>query len=105
MPCDESQIDLGTSLYRISTDPRHMFTSPRGFQEVMRYPFLPNSVFSFAVVNTMRIRSWHGRPPLEAGCGVRNTLLQVYYAQRSEGDEDVVREFYGEQASSAAFHD
>lgn len=91
---DPSQEDLGTSLYRLSANPFHLLQQPRGFREVDRHPFARNSVLAFCVVNTMRMRSWHGRGQLREDCGVRNTLLQIYYADPADANPEMVREFH-----------
>jgi hypothetical protein len=68
---DPLQSDLGTSLYRLSAYPIDLLQAPRGFRRVARHPFTRNSMFAFSVVNTITMRSWHGREPLPAGCGIR----------------------------------
>jgi len=81
LPADESQLGLGTALYR-----RKLLALPAGpwrwrFEKVKQFPFKPNSAYAFAVNNTLMKRSWHGRERLPAGCGVRNTLLNTFYAE------------------------
>lgn len=84
-PEDESQIDLGTALYR-----RRPLALPFGdwhgrFEKVKQFPFRPNSGYAFAVNNTVWKRSWHGRERLPSGAGMRNTLLNTFYETPAEG--------------------
>ena len=81
LPRDRSQLDLGTALYK------RRFTSLRGlvswqgrFQKVKQFPFAPNSGYAFVVSNSLRRKSWHGREKLPPGAGVRNTILNLYFA-------------------------
>jgi hypothetical protein len=92
-PADESQLELGTALYR-----RRQFTLPFGdwhrrFEKVKQFAFRPNSGYAFVVNNALTKKSWHGRERLPAGAGVRNTLLNTFYESPREGydgylDED-----------------
>ena len=95
---DPGQVDLGTSIYQLSVNPKHLLQTPRGFCEVKRYPFSKNSVFAFSVVNTISMKSWHGRAALPDDGGVRNTLLQVYFAHAKDGNQEI----YEEETSRAA---
>ena len=84
LPADDSQIDLGTALYRLR------LTLPFGswqrrFEKVKQFDFRPNSGYAFVVNNTLTKRSWHGRERLPEGAGVRNTLLNTFYAEQREG--------------------
>jgi hypothetical protein len=84
-PTDRSQLDLGTALYR-----RRLLSWPLGgwqhrFVKVKQFPFQPNSGYAFVVNNSLSRRSWHGREKLPAGAGVRNTLLNTFYALPREG--------------------
>ncbi len=86
------QSDLGTSMYKLSAMPTDLIQEPRGFREVGRRPFVRNSVFAFSVVNTLTMRSWHGREALPEDCGVRRTILQIYYADAADANPEIVEE-------------
>ena len=79
LPSDESQNDLGTSLYKISPTLKSRTSGSGWFKEVKRFPFLPNSGFAFAVSNSLRKKSWHGRERLSDDAGVRNSLVTTFY--------------------------
>jgi len=85
LPADLSQLGLGTALYR-----RRPLALPFGdwharFETVKQFEFRPNSGYAFVVNNTLMKRSWHGRDRLPDGAGVRNTLLNTFYAEPREG--------------------
>ncbi|MCA9176840.1 MAG: hypothetical protein KDB14_20270 [Planctomycetales bacterium] len=80
LPRDESQRSLGTSVYRRRLSLRGLIDSQSKFEEVKRFPFLPNSGFAFVVTNRLGKRSWHGREPLPPNSGVRNSLAMTFYA-------------------------
>lgn len=94
LPADESQVDLGTSLFQLSLSPLTLRDEFPGFRRVGRYPFLPNSAFAFAVINGLRLRSWHGRETLPEGCGIRNSLLSVYYGAPEDANAEIIAEQY-----------
>jgi hypothetical protein len=50
------------------------------FQKVKQFPFLPNSGYAFAVSNSLSRKSWHGRESIPPGSGVRNSLLNIFFA-------------------------
>jgi hypothetical protein len=56
LPEDESNLDLGTSVYR-----RLKRLIGSSFEEVKRFPFKPNSAYAFAVSQGPKRTSWHGR--------------------------------------------
>jgi hypothetical protein len=84
MPEDDSQKDLGTTLYRLS--PKGLF-SWKNFclAEDKTFPFLPNSGCAFVVINPLYdfLRaSWHGREAIKlANDKPRFSILNTYYAQ------------------------
>jgi hypothetical protein len=84
-PADETQLDLGTALFRRRMIAWPFGTWQRRFVKVKQFPFRPNSGYAFVVNNKLGKRSWHGRERLPAGSGVRNTLLNTFYAQPREG--------------------
>ena len=73
LPSDESQLELGTSLFRRR---RTVFGST--FEEVKRFPFRPNSAYAFPVSDSPNRTSWHGRERLSSVAGVRNTLMVLF---------------------------
>lgn len=92
VPADDSQPDLGTEFYRRSLNPLHLAREPRGFEIVKRTPFLPNSAYAFSVLNNIAWKSWHGRSTLPANCGVRNTILNIWYGKLADANEDIYRQ-------------
>jgi hypothetical protein len=77
LPSDDSQLDLGTSLY---VRRRGLLWSR--FEEVKRFPFKPNSAYAFAVSDSAkragRRTSWHGRERLTGFKGVRHSLMVLF---------------------------
>lgn len=100
LPADDTQEDLGTEFYRLSMNPAHWTRQPRGFEMVRRMPFLPNTVYAFAVLNTVRLRSWHGRTEVREDAGPRNSILNIWYENAEDANLDLVRE--NEQLPQAA---
>jgi hypothetical protein len=94
LPADDSQKDLGTEFYRRSLNPMHLFREPRGFEVVKQAPFLPNVAYAFAVINALTLKSWHGRTTLEGDTGVRNTILNIWYARAEDANADIVKDYY-----------
>lgn len=85
LPRDRSQLELGTALYRRNLVPQFVLGKPkgfRGFEKIKQNPFEPNSAFAFSVINTLRKKSWHGREQLEGDSGIRDSLLNIYYAKQ-----------------------
>ncbi len=81
LPVDYSQLNLGTAVYK------RRFTSLKGlyswhgrFERVKQFLFQPNSGYAFAVSNSLAKKSWHGREQLPEGSGVRNSLLNLFFA-------------------------
>ncbi len=94
LPPDNSQPDLGTEFYRRSYNPLSLLREPRGFEVVKRSPFLPNVAYAFAVLNTLMRRSWHGRTRLRGESGVRNTILNIWYARPEDANAHLVEQYY-----------
>jgi hypothetical protein len=91
MPEDESQRDLGTTVYKIS--PMGVFAwKSYGLVEEKTAPFLPNTGFAFVVIhpahNLLRA-SWHGRETISLGnAKPRMTIVNTYYAKPPKASED-----------------
>lgn len=94
LPEDNRQLELGTEFYRRSWNPLAMLREPRGFEVVKRAPFLPNVAYAFVVINSLRLKSWHGRSTLRGQVGVRNTILNLWYADAKDANEDLVAQYY-----------
>jgi hypothetical protein len=84
LPEDESTLDLGTSIFR-----RHQRLIGGSFEEVKRFPFKPNSGYGFAVSDSAKRRSWHGREQLSGFTGVRNTLMLLFQRESPHRYSDV----------------
>jgi hypothetical protein len=91
LPRNHSQRDLGTEFYKRSLNPVHMMREPRGFEIVKVTPYLPNSAYCFSVLNNLSWKSWHGRSTLPANCGVRNTILNIWYQDAEDANLDLHR--------------
>lgn len=81
LPADDSQKDLGTTFYQRSLAPADWLKTPRGFRTAKQMPFLPNCCYGFAVLNTLTLKSWHGREEIQGDQGIRSSLLHIYYTQ------------------------
>jgi hypothetical protein len=82
LPRDRTQLELGTALYKRRFKSLSGICSWHGrFEKVKQFIFQPNSGYAFAVSNSWNKKSWHGRESLPEGCGVRNTLLNIYFAR------------------------
>jgi len=71
--------DLGTSIYR----ERPMLNRLMGnrFEEVGRFPFLPNSAGTFAVNSKPERRSWHGRELIKGANTVRDSIIVSFLSK------------------------
>lgn len=89
---DESQAGLGTEFYQRSMRPSAWLRDPKGFEIVKTMPFLPNAAYAFSVLNTVRIKSWHGRSQLPESAGTRDSILNIWYAKAEQGNQDLLRD-------------
>lgn len=85
LPADLTQIELGTALYRHDPGVSSNRDRRSGFTIVKRFDFRPNTGYAFVVNDGPGRQSWHGREPIPAGSGVRNSLLNTYYAEPRAG--------------------
>jgi hypothetical protein len=85
LPADDTQLDLGTALYRRRISPWPFGNWRNRFAKVKQFEFRPNSGYAFVVNNTLTKKSWHGREELPPNSGVRNTLLNTFYDTQREG--------------------
>lgn len=76
LPSDESQRDLGTSIYTQNPVIQRMHKGR--FTTVKRMQFLPNTGYAFAVNNHPDRRSYHGRDIIGKGSGERNSILVTW---------------------------
>jgi hypothetical protein len=81
LPADHSQLNLGTAVYeRKLTSVSGLFSWHGRFRKVKQFAFQPNSGYAFAVSNSIGKKSWHGREQLPPGSGVRNSILNIFFA-------------------------
>jgi hypothetical protein len=109
LPADLSQLHLGTTLYRRKPGPLSRGDRQTSFTVARQFEFRPNSGYAFVVNDSASRRSWHGRERLPTAAGVRNTLLNTFYADPRQGysgyleeaAETVERECLGGAATTA----
>lgn len=89
---DDSQEPLGTEFYERSLNPLTWLREPRGFDISRRMPFLPNTAYAFSVLNTLRLKSWHGRTKIPGEFGTRHSLLNIWYATAEDTNPDLIAE-------------
>ncbi len=88
-PEDESLAEIGTEFYQRSLNPLHLLREPRGFVIAKTMPFLPNRAYAFSVLNTVGLKSWHGRCTIRPVEKMRKTLLHIWYAEPDETDQEL----------------
>jgi hypothetical protein len=92
LPRDATQRELGTEFYRRSLNPLSYVHSPRGFVVTRTMEFLPNTAYAFAVLNTFRLKSWHGRSTIPPSEGERHSLLNIWYEKLEDANEELAAE-------------
>jgi hypothetical protein len=92
LPRDESQRELGTEFYRRSLNPLTLTRAPHGFVIARTMDFLPNTAYAFSVLNTFRLKSWHGRSTIPASLGERNSILSIWYEKAADANTDLIDE-------------
>jgi len=87
-PADESQQELGTTLYKASLKGL-MHVDSYGLEPVKTLPFLPNVGYAFVVLkayHSLLKMSWHGRPKIHTPIEhPRITLLNTFYINENVG--------------------
>ena len=85
-PPDDSQQNLGTTLYQASL--KGLFhVGSYCLEPVKTIPFLPNLGYAFVVLkayHTLRNMSWHGRPPIQTD-RERISILNTFYMNEQVG--------------------
>ena len=76
LPHDESQVDLGTSLYK--KRPLHQRLFSGTYEEVKRFQFLPNSAYAFSVNDCDQRQSYHGRELIGSSSAARDSILVMW---------------------------
>lgn len=95
LPTDNSQVDLGTEFYQRAIRPAAWLREPRGFDVVKRMPFLPNTAFAFVVLNTIGLKSWHGRTSISGDSLAgqvskpRKSILNIWYDRVENACTDI----------------
>ena len=92
LPTDLSQLHLGTALYRRNSNPLSKSDWLSGFTKIKQFAFRPNSGYAFVVTGNGPRQSWHGCERLPPGAGVRNTLLNTFYADPRSGYSGYLQE-------------
>lgn len=75
----DSPADLGTSLYR--KRPMLQRLLGKRFEEIARFPFVPNSAGTFVVNDLPNRKSWHGRELITGANVVRDSLILSYLSE------------------------
>jgi hypothetical protein len=87
-PADESQRELGTTLYQASLKGL-LHVDSYGLEPVKTLPFLPNVGYAFVVLkayHSLMKMSWHGRPKIHTKIEQpRVTLLNTFYINENVG--------------------
>jgi hypothetical protein len=82
VPASRNQLHLGTAVYKRRFKSLHGLYSWHGrFEKVKQFLFQPNSGYAFAVSNSLGKKSWHGREQIPPGSGVRNSILNIFFAE------------------------
>src|SRR5262249_17242079 len=92
LPRDDSQRELGTEFYRRSLNPLTLTRAPHGFVIARTMDFLPNTAYAFSVLNTFRLKSWHGRSMIPVSLGERNSILNIWYENAEDANTDLIDE-------------
>ena len=87
LPADDTQRDLGTTIYKIS--PMGVFAwKSYGLTKDKTLPFLPNTGYAFVVIHpaySLLKASWHGREAISVPVEKpRLSILNTYYREPSE---------------------
>lgn len=87
-PTDESQRELGTTLYKASLKGL-LHIGSYGLEPVKTLPFLPNVGYAFVVLkayHSLTRMSWHGRPTIKTTIErPRVSLLNTFYVNEDVG--------------------
>jgi len=87
-PADDSQRELGTTLYQASLKGL-INVSSYGLEPVKTLPFLPNVGYAFVVLkayHSLLKMSWHGRPKIKTAIEQpRISLLNTFYVNEDVG--------------------
>lgn len=87
-PADESQRELGTTLYQASLKGL-LNVGSYGLEPVKTLPFLPNVGYAFVVLkayHSLMKMSWHGRPKIKTPIErPRVSLLNTFYINENVG--------------------
>lgn len=89
LPESDDRAFMGTEFYVRCFRPQAFLREPRGFEIVKTMPFIPNTAFAFVVLNTTRVKSWHGRTTLPLNCPIRNSLLNIWYTKPEFGNPEI----------------